>query len=408
VDIRRRVIFSGFIILLGTSAHAASFDCEKAATSAEKIVCGNRALSDLDSKLEDAYKAANIAASPAKQSVLLREQQDWIKYVRYGCGDAACMIIAYDARIDELTSLAAGKADEPQNIKNSALIFKDIQLGQILDEKKAREVFEGFACRDKNLNKSLSSIEHRAVVTCTGKVNFEGQEMDALIELHSGRRLANILLAYDTPYPEEGVISTSVSEMENRLIATYGQPSILRTESLHQPVQYDSKDLIENDDPRDQGGDQWAFADGASINLEPGIGYQKEQGGHIFSKESIWFETGPHGVLVTLPARHAIPVVITNVSPTSGSATLWKSNELMSVMFYEGGKRTCTVGPLVPSSGGNNETEYISTVTCTDFITVGDSVESPEFTMISIVRDGRELASGYVPISKAVAGLERH
>lgn len=39
-------------------AHAASFDCAKAASTTEKLICGNPAVSLLDEQLGQAYKQA--------------------------------------------------------------------------------------------------------------------------------------------------------------------------------------------------------------------------------------------------------------------------------------------------------------------------------------------------------------
>ena len=409
MNIKKVVIFCA-LLFLQTSIHAASFDCKSAESKTEKTICGNEALSTLDSKLHITYQRA-YAAHSIDQAILRRGERDWIRYVRDECADEICLAITYQVRINQLASLTKSKIGDNREAKRRVLSFKGIQLGHVLNRKQAYEDFQNFSC-NRRKDKLLSSIAHQFVATCNGKVIFEDQPMTAAIFLNAGRRVTNILLYYDTPYPEEGVNSTSVSEMENRLIATYGQPNILRTESSHQPVQYDIKDLIDGDSSTtatDWGADLWAFADGASVIMEPGAGYQKEAGGHYFSTESVTFNSDRKVVPVTLPARHPFPVILMKVALTSGNEVPWKADEKMTVQFYPGGKRTCTIGALSLTKLDNRVSNYMTAITCTEFIQVadGDSVMSPPApTVVSIVRDGNELAAGYIPVWTAVANLE--
>lgn len=103
-------------ILVGTagSASAASFDCKKARTKAEKLICATPALSKADEELGRQYKAARAATKDAKG---LREtQQRWVRKHRDTCADAACMLEAYEHRIPEFgprSSLAVGRGSIP-------------------------------------------------------------------------------------------------------------------------------------------------------------------------------------------------------------------------------------------------------------------------------------------------------
>jgi uncharacterized protein len=82
------------------SARAASFDCAKATTTVENLLCKNAALSDLDDDLAATYRQAASFSSPGdaepKQS-----QRAWLKR-RNACNDADCVAAAYQARIAEL------------------------------------------------------------------------------------------------------------------------------------------------------------------------------------------------------------------------------------------------------------------------------------------------------------------
>jgi len=79
---------------------AASFDCGKAKSQVEKIICGNEELSKLDDSLNDAYLKALNRPDSKKQT--MESQKQWIKKERDICRDVACMKQAYEVRIKEL------------------------------------------------------------------------------------------------------------------------------------------------------------------------------------------------------------------------------------------------------------------------------------------------------------------
>lgn len=82
------------------SAHAASFDCAKATTMVEQLVCTNAALSDLDDALAATYRQAVSLAKPG-DSEPKSSQRLWLKR-RNACNDADCIAASYQARIAEL------------------------------------------------------------------------------------------------------------------------------------------------------------------------------------------------------------------------------------------------------------------------------------------------------------------
>lgn len=400
----KRWIFCCVLLVLGTSLHAASFDCDKASDKIEKIICGSRSLSSLDSALSAIYQKVYAASDSSAKAKLLSNQRAWVHHARYVCGDEECLTIAYEARIDQLTHFPDGNTADVQIENRKKLDFEGLQIGGVLDEKVARKIFDGFGCGgNKQLEKVLAASEHQVVRICSGKAVFEGQEMAALIELHKDRSVVSIMLTYDTPYPDEGVNSLSVGDLENRMIKTYGQPDILRTESPHQLVQFDPADLIEMTSARDQGGDQWLFANDATIVLEPGAGHQKVEQGHIFGSESVWFTSDAQTVGVTLPAHHPIPIVLTKLN---GNDALWKSDESLKVLLFTGGERTCTVDRPVPSAAESGRPRYLANMSCSDFVEIGDTADSPlNWTELHIMRGDRELAEGYIPTVKAVSDV---
>lgn len=92
-------IVLGWLVL--ASAQAASFDCAKASTKVEHMICGDAELSGLDEKLAQAYKAA--LKDQSKVEAVKKTQKQWMKE-RNACVDAACIKKAYETR---QTSLVA-------------------------------------------------------------------------------------------------------------------------------------------------------------------------------------------------------------------------------------------------------------------------------------------------------------
>lgn len=88
------------LLALFTTAQAASFNCAKAQTKVEKIICIDAELSKLDEELNAAYKSALLDEKQADS--VKQVQKQWMK-TRNICLDAECVKNAYSIRINELT-----------------------------------------------------------------------------------------------------------------------------------------------------------------------------------------------------------------------------------------------------------------------------------------------------------------
>lgn len=80
---------------------APSFDCAKATTGTERMICSSKELAEVDVRMVDLYKMARNN-SPNKQA-LTREQNSWRKNVRDACTDTACIFKVYEDRIRQLS-----------------------------------------------------------------------------------------------------------------------------------------------------------------------------------------------------------------------------------------------------------------------------------------------------------------
>jgi uncharacterized protein len=95
-----------------TSAQATSFDCAKAASGVEKLICGSAKLSELDDALDKAYKETRTNSSQDEAKRLVSDQRQWLKESRNTCGDTNCLEQAYLSRIKSIKQ-ATGNAALP-------------------------------------------------------------------------------------------------------------------------------------------------------------------------------------------------------------------------------------------------------------------------------------------------------
>jgi uncharacterized protein len=80
------------------TANSPSFDCRKATTTVEKLICNNSELSKLDVSLAETYKEA-VSKAPS-----IRDDQRAWNAEKNKCTDADCLKATYEDRISELTN----------------------------------------------------------------------------------------------------------------------------------------------------------------------------------------------------------------------------------------------------------------------------------------------------------------
>lgn len=83
-----------------SGAQAASFDCSKARSVQERMICGDARLSEMDDRLAAAYTSALQASYSPEQ--VRTEQRQWVA-LRNRCSDPACLEEAYERRTAALT-----------------------------------------------------------------------------------------------------------------------------------------------------------------------------------------------------------------------------------------------------------------------------------------------------------------
>lgn len=126
-----KYFFSILFSLLFMSSHAlaASFDCTKAATKVEKMICADAELSKLDDTLAASYKSA--LQSSANPALVKSEQVQWMKQNRNSCINSDCLRVTYQQRISELkrSSSAGGNPSlSPSSLNPPATITGSYEM----------------------------------------------------------------------------------------------------------------------------------------------------------------------------------------------------------------------------------------------------------------------------------------
>ncbi len=110
----RRIAWTGALLLGGLlvtlPVQAASFDCAKATSKVEHMICDDPEISKLDEELARSYKVALQDQSRAELIKLAQKQ--WMKE-RNTCRDMDCLSAAYQARIQELSASSKPESEMP-------------------------------------------------------------------------------------------------------------------------------------------------------------------------------------------------------------------------------------------------------------------------------------------------------
>jgi len=118
-----RTVLVTAVALVSASVSAAfgqSFDCMKATSEVEKMICSDTELKGLDTRMAHLYAQALKAVPAAEQPGLRSEQRDWIE-TRDACATATeprrnCVSYAYtqrNSRLEGLLTNAAAKTAAP-------------------------------------------------------------------------------------------------------------------------------------------------------------------------------------------------------------------------------------------------------------------------------------------------------
>ena len=159
-----------FSLLISSSVFGASFNCNKAATKLELLICENNELSDLDSQLGTLYSKLRKSLSADEKRKLKKEQILWIKQ-RNRCGlSNDCLIYSYEVRILELEELNDSDSVKKSNCKN--VILKEYEpttiFGDVADGSNCYELSINSEQKQKLIDIKLNSMCDNAVFSLIG------------------------------------------------------------------------------------------------------------------------------------------------------------------------------------------------------------------------------------------------
>lgn len=81
----------------------ASFDCSRAASQIEKLICSTPETADADRRLAAAYSAARTKSNDP--NALKADERNWLANERNACSDSACLLRVTNDRIERLSSM---------------------------------------------------------------------------------------------------------------------------------------------------------------------------------------------------------------------------------------------------------------------------------------------------------------
>jgi uncharacterized protein len=94
------ILCAFFLLTFAVDIDAASFDCSKATSEAEKLICGDEELSKLDESLKRVY--LQVLEMTDSKEITIESQRHWLQYQRDACKNLECIRSEYVARIGEL------------------------------------------------------------------------------------------------------------------------------------------------------------------------------------------------------------------------------------------------------------------------------------------------------------------
>ncbi|MDR0666943.1 MAG: lysozyme inhibitor LprI family protein [Campylobacteraceae bacterium] len=119
------------LLLLSASLFSASFDCKKATTDVEKLICSNEELSQLDDELNKSYKELLSKVNENDKKTITQEQREWIKK-RNRCKDANCIKDQYEQQLSSLKYDSFIMSYSKDNQTNTIRFFPKVILSHII------------------------------------------------------------------------------------------------------------------------------------------------------------------------------------------------------------------------------------------------------------------------------------
>lgn len=96
------IVMASIFMLMPSLSLSASFDCSKASTKVENMICSDSHLSILDETLASKYKILRSSLTIEEQGEVIKEQRLWLQERNASCVNAKECQRVYSSRIKEL------------------------------------------------------------------------------------------------------------------------------------------------------------------------------------------------------------------------------------------------------------------------------------------------------------------
>jgi len=120
------------LFLISTTLTAAGFDCQKASTDVERMICDKPQLSEADKQMADAYQQLRTVLPSSERELLKQEQREWLNnrdFELLNCIKPNCEVHFYEVRIKQLRPVEQSDL----NCKNpNTSVKKKICLSRLL------------------------------------------------------------------------------------------------------------------------------------------------------------------------------------------------------------------------------------------------------------------------------------
>ncbi len=156
------------LMMVSCIAVAADFDCAKAHSRTELMICSDHRLAEYDSQLGKVYRLAIKHSYEAQQSELRDAQKHWLLDVRDHCGDVECLRNAYAKRIEVVSQI---KFEFLTAKKFDLLSAKDMETSFVYDQAELKTQLADF---QKSLEKAGISGKLKDCQLMVHVINKEG------------------------------------------------------------------------------------------------------------------------------------------------------------------------------------------------------------------------------------------
>jgi len=160
-------IFCFLAFMLAQPSCAASFDCAKASTNVEKLICANPELSKLDEDLNKVYSLAIEGSSDP--SMLKQEQRDWLKK-RNKCNAEECLIASYSERIALLNQPTPNCTSTLENGSDEFEVYLGVGTGKNNYGVFAKRKGEKFGLTESTPSILNSNASAKVTSLCDGRL----------------------------------------------------------------------------------------------------------------------------------------------------------------------------------------------------------------------------------------------